>query len=259
MTTETVRDVTELVAVHRDTDAREVALAAYDQLLDQLERLEPEHWDEPTDCTGWDVAALVGHLLGAARSNASVRELLRQQLHGRRHASEHDGNALDAANALQVRDHAHLAPDERVDALRALAPRAVAGRLRTPGLVRRVRVPLDQGGDTPAGSPDGIAMDRLLDVVYTRDVWLHTVDVEQATGVSVDRTVGPTARVLEDVVAEWAARHGRAFELVLAGAGGGRFRQGTGGPTFELDALAFARVLSGRAPGEGLLAVRVVF
>ena len=259
MTTDTVRDVAEIVPVHRDTDARAVALAAYDQLLGQLGRLAPEHWAAPTDCTGWDVAAIVGHLLGAARSNASTRELLRQQLHGRRHASDHGGNALDACNALQVRDHAHLAPAERVAQLRRLAPRAVAGRLRTPGLVRRVRVSLDQGGDTPPGSPDRLAMDRLVDVVYTRDVWLHTVDVERATGVGVDRAVGPTRRLLEDVVAEWAARHGRPFELVLTGAGGGRFRQGVGGPVIELDAVEFARVLSGRAAGEGLLAVRVVF
>lgn len=259
MTTDTVRDVAELTAIHRDTDARELALGAYDQLLDQLRRLSPDDWRARTDCPAWDVADMVGHMIGAARSNASVRELVRQQVRGKLAARHHDGNALDAVNALQVREHADLDPAERIATLAGLAQPAVEGRLGTPGLVRRVTLPMDQTGDTPPGTPTTLAMDRLVDVVYTRDVWLHTVDIERATGVAVDRTTGPTARVVEDVVREWAQRHGRPFELVLTGPGGGRFRQGEGGPTLALDAVECCRVLSGRAPGDGLLAQRVIF
>jgi hypothetical protein len=61
------------------------------------------------------------------------------------------------------------------------------------------------------------------------------------------------------VVADWARRHGRPFTLVLTGAAGGRFTAADGGEEIELDAVEFCRVLSGRAPGAGLLSTRVVF
>jgi hypothetical protein len=35
--------------------------------------------------------------------------------------------------------------------------------------------------------------------------------------------------------------------------------QGTKGAGIEVDAVEFCRVLSGRAPGEGLIATRIVF
>lgn len=259
MTTSTVRDVTDIDPIHRNGDAREVAVAAYEQLLDQLARLAPAQWERPTACAAWDVAAMVGHMIGAAKANARIREQLRQQLRGRFAASAHDGNALDAVNAIQVRDHADLSPTQRLATLRALAPDAVEGRMGTPGLVRRVTLPMDQTGDTPDGTPTTLSMARLVDVVYTRDVWLHTVDIEDATGVGVDRRTGPTARIVEDVVHEWARLHGRPFTLELTGPGGGGFRQGTGGPTLSTDAVEFCRVLSGRAPAEGLLRQRVIF
>lgn len=259
MTALPVHEVSDLAPLHRKTDARATALAAYEQLLEQLARLEPDHWSAPTDCDAWDVQAMVGHMIGAAKSNASLRELGRQLVHGKRHAKQYDGNSLDATNALQVSDHADLSPTERIETLAGLYESAVNGRMRTPGLVRRVQLPMDQTGDTPAGTPDRLPMDRLQDVVYTRDVWLHTVDIERATGVAVDRSTGPTRRVVEDVVDEWAKQHGQPFILTLTGAGGGRFRQGSEGPSLEFDTVEFCRALSGRAPAEGLLAHRVIF
>ena len=75
----TVRKVEQIQRISRGTDAREMALAAYGRLLELLERLEPEEWRAPTECPGWDVAAMVGHLIGAGKAGASVRENLRQQ------------------------------------------------------------------------------------------------------------------------------------------------------------------------------------
>jgi hypothetical protein len=49
---------------------------------------------------------MVGHLIGAAKAGASVRESMRQQRWGKRHADEFDGNTLDGANERQIRDHA---------------------------------------------------------------------------------------------------------------------------------------------------------
>ena len=253
------RDPASTTPIRRDTDAAAVATAAYEQLLDLLGRLGEQDWDRPTDCGAWDVEAMVGHVLGAARAMASIREQARQQLHGFRHRGQHDGNALDAANALQVADHAHLSPAEKVDELRRLVPAAVAGRMRMPGLVRRIRVPMDAGGSTAAGTPDTLQLGHLVDVVYTRDTWLHGIDIERATGQPVTRTAAVDGRIVEDVVAEWFTRHGQSAHLHLTGVAGGTWQQGSGDTRLDLDAIEFARILSGRADGDGLLAVRLVF
>lgn len=258
MTADTTVDITRITRITRDSDAREVGLAAYDQLLGLLRRLEPHHWDAPTDCEAWHVADMVRHLVGAAKGYGRRRELVRQQVWGARHKTRYDGNALDAVNDLQVRDHAHLSPAQLVAELRALAPDAVSGRLRTPGLLRRVDLPTDDTGSS-AGMPATLNLGHLVDAVLTRDVWLHSVDIERATGVAVDHGGLPDRRIVQDVVAEWAAAHGQPVQLRLTGAAGGRFRQGTGGEVIELDAIEFCRTLSGREDGRGLLAGRIWF
>ena len=247
MDVDTIRPVEEIRPISRSTDAREVALAAYERLLELLERLEPQDWAAPTECPGWDVAAMVGHLIGAGKSGASLREAMRQQQWGKKHADEFGGNTLDATNELQVRDHSHLSPNERIEALRAVAPRAVRGRLRLPGLARRVSIPLDTTGSSAAGMPESLTLGHLMDVIYTRDVWLHTIDIARATGREHVPDAAMDARIVEDVVAEWARRHGEPFVLVLSGPAGARFRQGEGGGRLHLDAVACCRILSGRA------------
>jgi uncharacterized protein (TIGR03083 family) len=271
MSVETIRAVEDIPPIRRDTDAREVALAAYGRLTDLLASLTPEEWSMPTECTGWDVAAMVGHLVGAAKAGASVREQVRQQYWGKRHAKDFDGNVLDAANDRQVQDHAHLSNAERVVALQEVAPQAVRGRMKLPPPLRRMAVPLDPGGSTAPGMPTRLALGHLMDVIYTRDVWLHTIDIVRAVGRDYTPDPAVDGRIVEDVVAEWARRHGEPVVLVLSGPAGGRFRQGEGGGRLHLDAIEFGRVLSGRADPEAaevasdppatarLLETRVVF
>lgn len=250
MSVDTVRSVDEIRPISRATDAREVALAAYERLVELLGQLDPEDWAAPTECPGWDVAAMVGHLVGAGRSCASLRESARQQRWGRKHAGEFDDNALDAVNELQVRDHAELSAAERIAALREVAARAVRGRMRFPRALRRISVPLDTGGSTAPGMPSRLSLGHLMDVIYTRDVWLHTVDIARATSRPYTPDAAVDARIVEDVVAEWARRHGEPFVLVLSGPAGARFRQGEGGGRLHLDAVTFCRILSGRAEVE---------
>ena len=66
-------------------------------------------------------------------------------------------------------------------------------------------------------------------------------------------------RIVADVVAEWARRHGRPFTLELEGPAGGTFQHGDGGERTTLDAVEFCRILSGRAVGTGLLSTEVPF
>jgi len=253
------RSVREIPRISRDTDAREIATGAYERLLDLLEQLEPEEWRAPTECPGWDVAAMVGHLIGAAKQAISLRESVRQQRWAKRHAHEFDGSVLDASTALQVRDHAHLAPEERLEMLREVAPVAVRARMRLPRAIRRKEIKLDAAGSLAPGSPTKVSLGEIMDVTYTRDVWLHRIDIARATGRPADLDVIVDRRIVEDVVAEWSERHGQAFHLTLSGPAGGEFRQGEGGVNLEFDAVDFCRILSGRAHADGLLTTRLLF
>jgi uncharacterized protein (TIGR03083 family) len=248
-------------AITRRTDADAVALAAYQQLFVLLDGLAPAGWSAPTQCDGWTVRDMVGHLLGAARANASMRENLRQQAWGFRHRRPYGGNPLDAVNALQVADHAGLDPTQLFSALRDVAPTAIRARMRTSVAMRAVTVPLATGGSTASGMPRSVNFGRLVDVIYTRDVWMHTVDIARAVEQQLDVSAPVNRRIVADVVAEWACRHREPIELVLGGPAGGHYRSAEhrGGAPIEQDAIEFCRILSGRATGAGLMATRVLF
>ena len=85
------------------------------------------------------------------------------------------------------------------------------------------------------------------------------VDICRAIGRAVELAANHDGRLVADVVADWARRHGEPFTLTLDGPGGNHFSAGSGGPALELDAVEFCRILSGRAPGSGLLATSVPF
>ena len=259
MSVDMTRSVDEITRISRDTDAREVAIGAYQRLFGLLEQLEAEQWSAPTECPGWDVAAMVGHLIGAAKNAASMREAVRQQWWAKRHAEEFDGSTLDASTALQVRDHAQLSPEERLAALREVAPAAVRARMGLPRVVRRMTAHLEQSGSWAPGTPTSLTLGEGVDVILTRDVWMHRIDIARATDRPIDLDERTDRRIVEDVVVEWAGRHGQPFDLTLTGPAGGVFRQGEGGERLEYDPVGFCRILSGRAPADGLLTTRVLF
>ncbi len=252
--------ISQIVPISRRDDAGEVALAAYQQLFDLLDGLSPSDWTSETECSGWQVKDMVAHMLGAAQANASLRENARQQLWGVRHRREYGGNPLDATNAQQISGHGQLSPDDLVSALRAAAPGAVKGRMRLPAIARAVTVPLSTRGSA-SGMPRSVNLGRLVNVIYSRDVWMHTIDIARAVNRSINAELPVNGRVVADVVAEWARRHGQPVDLVLTGPAGGRYRS-TGGEAatpIELDAIEFCRIVSGREPGRQLLATRVLF
>lgn len=252
-------DIATVPRIRRGPEADQLATEAYDRLIALLEGLPDDAWNRDTDCAAWTVRDMVAHLVGAARGHASPLEFLRQAAHGQREKDAFDGNDMDAMNAYQVRSNIHLAPTELIAELRRLAPRAVRGRRRMPGLLRGRRIPMAPSGSVAEGTPAFVGLGELMDVVLTRDVWLHRIDICRASGREphLDRAVD--GRIVSDVVADWAARHGRPVDLELTGPAGGRFVQGDGGEHLVLDAVEFCRVLSGRAEGEGLLRTKVVF
>src|SRR5712692_6278401 len=146
---------------------------------------------------------------------------------------------IDEMTALQVRDHASLAPTEMADRMRDVAPKAVRGRRRTPGLLRAVP-------SKPGAPIEGTwKLGYLIGTIMNRDYWMHRVDLTRATGKQLVVTPEHDGRLVADVVAEWGKTHGQSFTLTLAGPAGGTFVQGEGGDELRLDAVEFCRILSG--------------
>ncbi len=88
---------------------------------------------------------------------------------------------------------------------------------------------------------------------------MHRVDTARATGREMALTPEHDGRIIADVVAEWARRHGEPFHLVLTGPAGGEYVVGEDGERLTIDAVEFCRTLSGRAAGTGLLTQEVPF
>jgi uncharacterized protein (TIGR03083 family) len=223
---------------------------AYRRLGALLADLPDEEWRRPTDCTQWSVHDVVAHVVGAAESTARVPELVRQAWRGRR--LRDGGPLVDGINAVQVRERAGATPEELRRELADAGARGVRSRRRLPAVMRAVPVPF---GPPVGTKPLGYLMDR----IYTRDVWMHRVDIARATGRPLVLTADHDGRIVADVVTEWAATHGRPFRLTLTGPAGGTWSQGTGGEELILDAVEFCRIVSGRAKGAGLLGHAVPF
>lgn len=230
-------------------DVTRLAAVEYDRMLSLLRSLDESDWEAPTDCTEWSVRDMVAHLVGTAES-ASLREQVRVALKGRRIAKRRKLAHIDGINAAQIEERADLGPGDLIDRLERAAPRFVAFRSRFPRVLRGVRVP------APAGP---LSLGHLMDVVYTRDVWIHRVDITRATARPMVLTPDHDGLIVADVAAEWARCHGKPATLHLEGPAGGDFVFGGGGTEERLDATEFCRMLSGRTPGRGLLATLVNF
>jgi uncharacterized protein (TIGR03083 family) len=254
MRTRDGRDVSIDVATLRTIDRDEmVGLASteYDRLLALLRDLTPVEWAARTVCDAWDVRQMVAHLLGAAEGNASIPENLRQLVRGALRVRGTDRLHVDGINDVQVADRDHLTPSQLVDRLAAVAPKAIRGRYRTPRTLRRLRF------DDPSGP---FTLGHLVDVIYTRDAWLHRIDICAATGRTPVLDADHDGRIVADVVREWAANHGEPFALELTGPAGGRYHQhDPSAPALRLDTVTFCETVSGRREGDGLLAVPVLF
>jgi uncharacterized protein (TIGR03083 family) len=249
--TTTMTDAPPALVDHDEAMAR--AEEEYERLLAVVDDLSDQDWSRPTDCTGWDVRAMVGHVLGMIEMLADHEETARQQGAAAVAAEREGCLRMDALTALQVAEHASLSTAELTRALHEAAPRALVARRATTAEIRATPFPTDIPGE------HGWTLGYLLDVIHTRDPWLHRVDICRATGRDLVLTAEHDGRIVSDVVADWASRHGQPFSLLLTGDAGGHYAVGDGGPETEVDAVEFCRILSGRERGDGLLATAVIF
>jgi uncharacterized protein (TIGR03083 family) len=236
-------------ALARPTAMR-LAAAEYQRYLGQLRRLTPADWSRPTECPAWDVRSLTGHVVGMTEMSASFPEQMRQM----RAAGKADGLFIDALTALQVAKHKDATTNELVARFAKVGPKAAKGRRRTPGFIRRRAMPVKQ---PVGGVEESWTLGFLVDVILTRDTWMHRMDLARAVGTEPELTADHDGLIVADVVAEWAHRHGQPCTLRLTGPAGGTWTFGTGGPELADDAVDFCRGLSGRGPA--LLGTEVPF
>lgn len=233
-------------------EAMHLTAVENERLLEQLRSLTPQQWEAPTDCTRWNVRDVAVHLIGSAAGQANPVEFLRQVRTGRRLMREIDGaHWVDGLNEAQLRARTRWTPDMLPAAWEQYAAKALRARRSMPAPVRALPV-------LPIGSGLGVRIGwqplrYLFDMGFTRDVWMHRIDIAVAAGIPLHLTPDHDGRILADILGEWAMRHGQPYDLALAGPAGGHYTAGAGATPHELDAVEFARILSGRAEGPGVL------
>jgi uncharacterized protein (TIGR03083 family) len=225
-----------------------LAQTEYRRFAEMLQQLQSGDWSKQTVCTSWNVKQLVAHVLGFAESNASFRVFVSGMRRGKKRAAEKGyDHFIHGMNEVQVEEREDLVPAELVRRWTETWPKALNGRKRFPPFMRPI--PVDFGppiGRKPMGS-------YLMDVVFTRDTWMHRIDVCRAVGLDPVLTPDHDGRLIEDAVAEWARVHGIDFTLHLEGPAGGAYVSGGGDGELTLDAVEWIWILSGRGTGSGLL------
>jgi uncharacterized protein (TIGR03083 family) len=232
-------------------EAWKLAGAEYHRMLELLATLRDEDWARPTACTAWDVRGMLGHLAGAIEGFASPPVLVHQYRLGAKllKSGAADGHLpVDGANAVQVMERA----DATMDELIARYERAIPGALRWRRRMAWIPVSMDDDGGR-------FTMGELFRVILTRDTWMHRVDIARATGHELVLTPEHDGRIVEDCVLDWAAKHGRDYDLELTGPAGGHFHGGAPADHAGSDAVDFICALSGRGTLPATLGTRVVF
>jgi uncharacterized protein (TIGR03083 family) len=244
---------TERIPAIGHDEAMGLARVESERVLALADHLDQDDWLLPTDCVDWTVRDILGHVLGMLELQADGDERMRQVKGAAAIAAQTGGLRLDAMTAMQVREHSALSPDELRVALHETAPRALAGRSGTTGEQRAAPYLTGLPGEDPW------TFGYLFDVVLTRDLWIHRVDISRAVERDMVLSADHDGRLVADVVVDWARRHRQPCTLTLGGPAGDRFTAGDGGSAIDLDAVEFCRIVSGRAAGAGLLATSVPF
>jgi uncharacterized protein (TIGR03083 family) len=243
----TSTDVQTIPRIKHD-EAMRIAEVENRKFAAALRDLSADDWTKPTDCARWNVKGLAAHVIGSAAGQASPREFVRQVRAGKPVVKEIGAEFWwDGMNEIHVRERESASVDELIAEWDRNSERAVRARRRLPRPI--ARLPL-LNLPAPVGRKP---VSYLFDMGFTRDVWMHRVDLAHATGTVFDADAEHDGRMIADMVAEWAETHGEPFDLVLTGPAGGHYTSGANGEHVEIDALEFFRFLAGRAQGDGVL------
>jgi len=230
-------------------EAAEMATVELERFLACVEALAPADWDQSTACPLWNVRQVVAHVTGAAASYARWSQFKRQHSPFVQRPYRQAGfSLLDAFNQIQVDDRSAATPADLLAELREVGPRAIATRRRLPAIVRAIRLPLPMLGVVPLG--------YLTDLIYTRDMWMHRLDICRATGREMVQTPRHDGRITTLVVRDLARKltpklAGQAVVYELMGIAGGCWSLGENASPIAritMDVLDFHLKASGRLP-----------
>jgi uncharacterized protein (TIGR03083 family) len=243
----TATDVTTIPRI-KHAEAMEIAAEENRRFGAALRALDASAWAQPTDCTRWDVKALAAHVIGSAAGQASPREFFRQVRTGKPIVAEIGAQYWwDGMNELQVREREGRTTGELIAEWDVISEKGLRARRKLPRPI--ARLPL-LNLPAPVGRQP---LAYLFDIGFTRDVWMHRVDLTQATGTEFGADAAHDGRIIADIVAEWAGTHGKPFDLELTGPAGGHYVTGSGGEQRTIDAIEFTRILAERVHGDGIL------
>ena len=237
--TRTWTDAARLPQTDRN-QAAQIGDAEGQAAIELLRQFHGPDWRKPTDCPEWDVRAMVSHLVAQCEDGLSLRTILRRELAGRR---RYPGKtSVDAHMAVQVDEHRAEPGPDLAERFARLWPRAVQARRSRPAALRRIRLSTGIPGIPPA------SLGYMFDIIYTRDLWMHRLDLARATGQPFaigdhDRHI--VDQVIRDLALSWPAA---PVTVELTGLAGGTWRIGPGEPAtvIRAEATAMMRALAGR-------------
>jgi uncharacterized protein (TIGR03083 family) len=219
-------------------EGQALAVALAQRFVSLLDELSPAEWDTVTSCDPWTVKDMAAHLLGWADALCSPRALTAQTRAALRRRKRF-GNLLDAQNDAQVELARDLSPEQVLERLRVMLPRAARLRRRVGGALHYVPAYASFLGGT-------FNVGYLMNVIFPRDLIVHTLDVCAATGRPVAFGAADV-RIATDMLKDWARRTGADATLDLAGLGTFVARTGTRAH-ISADGGAFILHLAGREP-----------
>ena len=226
------------------------------RFLSLLETLEPADWHRPTDCTLWSVKDIVAHQASHVHGLTHYSDILGQfNPLGLRDYTRRGINVLDTANQKQVDLRAAWTPAQLIIEMREHSEASFAGRQRFPALVRMLPV-------SAPGFDGFISTGELIDSIFTRDMWMHRLDICRAVGRDMEQTADHDGRITALVVRDLdkgMARKlgGRSALYQLTGTAGGAWVVGRSrSPDVEIrmSVADFHRLASGRISSEQALA-----
>jgi uncharacterized protein (TIGR03083 family) len=196
-----------------------------------------------TDCAPWTVHDIAVHLLAWAEAVVSPKEMYRQ-MRGSITVRKEWPNIVDAQNAVQVSERKHLTPDEVIGRLEATLPRFVKLRDRLGVVLKPV--------PTFNGLLGWVSLGFIAETIFTRDTFMHRIDVGVATGRAIDQGVNEK-RIVGDCVKEWGKASKANARVILSGGAGDDYVVGSGSTaTIRASAVDFSRVLAGRPRGDSV-------